>query len=84
MMGDFNAKIGIDNRGNEEIIRQHGLGEMKGSGERLANLCALSNLVARGNVFQSKKIHKAALVSPDLSTESQIEIDHVYIDREEV
>ena len=42
---NINAKIGSDNRGYEEIIGQQGLGEMNDNGERLADLCALSNLV---------------------------------------
>ena len=40
MMGDFNAKIGRDNRDYEEIMGQHGLGEMNDNGERFAELCA--------------------------------------------
>ena len=39
-MGDFNAKIGRDNRGYEEVMGQQGLGEMNENGERFANLCA--------------------------------------------
>ena len=38
MMGVFNAKIGSDNRGYEEIKGQQGLGEMNDKGERFANL----------------------------------------------
>ena len=32
-MGDFNVKIGSENRGYAEIMRQHGLGEMNDNGE---------------------------------------------------
>ena len=45
VMGDFNAKIGSDNRGYEEIMGQQGLGEMNDNGERFADLCATSDLV---------------------------------------
>ena len=79
MMGDFNAKIGSNNRGYEEIKGQHGLREMNDNGERFTDLCALSNLVIEGSVFQHKRIYKATWVSPDLSTENQI--DHVCICR---
>ena len=44
VMGDFNAKIGSDIRGYEEIMRQHGLEETNDSGERFAQLCALSKM----------------------------------------
>ena len=54
----------------EEITRQHGLGEVNDNGERFADLCALSNLVIGGSVFQHKRIYKAAWVSPDLLTEN--------------
>ncbi|KAL3877277.1 hypothetical protein ACJMK2_035009 [Sinanodonta woodiana] len=59
VMGDFNAKIGSDNRGYEEIMGQHGLGEINDNGERFANLCATSNLVIGGSVFSHRRIHKA-------------------------
>ena len=44
MMGDFSAEVGSDSRGYEEIMGQHGLGEMEDNGERFTDLCALSNL----------------------------------------
>ena len=33
-MGDFNAKIGMDNTGYEDIMGTHGLGQMNENGER--------------------------------------------------
>ncbi|KAK7107318.1 hypothetical protein V1264_015265 [Littorina saxatilis] len=79
VMGDFNAKIGSDNRGYEEIMGQQGLGEMNDNGERFADMCATSDLVIGGSVFHHRRIHKATWVSPDLRTENQI--DHVCIGR---
>ena len=76
-MGDFNAKIGSDNTGYDEVMGRHGLGEMNENGERFADVCALNNLVIGGSVFPHKRIHKATWVSPDLITENQI--DHVCI-----
>ena len=76
MMGDFNSKTGSDNRGNEEIMGQHALGEMNDNGERFAYLCALNSLVVGGECLPAQK---ATWVSPDLSTENQI--GHVYIAR---
>lgn len=76
-MGNFNAKIGQNNRGFEEIMGKEGLGEMNENGERFANLCATTNQVIGGSIFQHKRKHKATWVSPDLRTENQI--DHVCI-----
>ena len=77
VMGDFNAKIGNDNKGYEEVMRQQGLGEMNHNGERFADLCATGNLVIGGSFFHHRRVHKATWVSPDLLTENQI--DHVCI-----
>ena len=83
LMGDFNAKIGSDNlgydevMGNDEVMGRHGLDEMNENGERFADACALNNMVIGGSVFLHKRIHKATWVSPDLITENQI--DHVCI-----
>lgn len=76
-MGDFNAKIGSDNRGYEEIMGQQGLGVMNDNGERFADFCATSNLVIGGSFFHHKRIHKVTWVSPDQVTENQI--DHICI-----
>ena len=50
MMEDFNAMIGSDNRGYEEILGQQGLGKMKNKRERFVDLCAqatcLSNRIS--------------------------------------
>ena len=78
-MGDFNAKVGSDNRGFEEVMGQQGLGQMNDNGERFADICASSNLVIGGTVFSHKRIHKATWVSPDHATENQI--DHICISK---
>lgn len=77
LMGDLNAKVGNDNTGYEEIMGKHGLGDMNENGERLADLCAINSLVIGGTVFPHKNIHKATWVSPDHTTENQI--DHICI-----
>ena len=45
LMGDFNAKIGVENTGIEDIMGTHRLGQMNENGERFADLCALNQLV---------------------------------------
>lgn len=79
LMGDLNAKVGADNTGYEDIMGCHGLGQMNGNGERLADLCALNNLVIGGSVYPHKNIHKATWVSPNHTTENQI--DHICINK---
>ncbi|VDO76819.1 unnamed protein product [Schistosoma margrebowiei] len=38
LMGDLNAKVGIDNTGYDDIMGRHGLGGRNENGERFANL----------------------------------------------
>ena len=59
LMGDFNAKVGSDSRGYEEVMGQHALGKMNENGERFADLCGLNDLVIGGSIFAHKRIHKA-------------------------
>ena len=77
LMGDFNAKIGMDNTGYEDIMGTHGLGQMNENGKRSADLCALKQLVIGGSIFPHKRIHKATWISPNHVTENQI--DHICI-----
>ena len=72
LMGDFNAKIGMDNTGYEDIMGTHGLGQMNENGERFADLCTLNQLVIGGSIFPHKRIHKATWISPNHVTENQI------------
>ncbi|VDO63606.1 unnamed protein product [Schistosoma margrebowiei] len=78
-MGDLNLKVGIDNTGYEDIMGRHGLGQRNENGERFANLCAFNKLVMGGTIFQHKRIHKATWISPDHTTENQI--DHIWINK---
>ncbi|VDP16754.1 unnamed protein product [Schistosoma margrebowiei] len=77
LMGDFNAKVGTDNTGYEDIMKRQGLEERNENGERFANLCAFSRLVIKGTMFPCKRIHKTTWTSPDHTTQNQI--DHIYI-----
>ncbi|VDP36481.1 unnamed protein product [Schistosoma margrebowiei] len=77
LMGDLNAKVRIDNTGYEDIMGRHGLGQRNENGERFANLCAFNTLVIGGTIFPHKRIHKATWISPDHTTENQI--DHICI-----
>ncbi|VDP45464.1 unnamed protein product [Schistosoma curassoni] len=79
LMGDLNAKVGIDNTGYEDIMGRHGLGQRNQNGERFANLCAFNKLVIGGTIFPHKRIHKATWISPDHTTQNQI--DHIFINK---
>ena len=79
LVEDFNAKIGMDNTGYQDIMGTHRLGQMNENGERFADLCALNQLVTGGSIFPHKRIHKATWISPNHVTENQI--DHICISR---
>ncbi|VDP04066.1 unnamed protein product [Schistosoma mattheei] len=79
LMRDFNAKVGVDNTGYEDIIGRHGLGERNENGERFANLCVFNKLVIGGTIFPHKHIHKTTWTSPDHTTQNQI--DHICINK---
>ncbi len=51
LMGDFNAKIGSNNRGYEEVMGTHGFGETNENGEMFADLCSFNRLIIGGSVF---------------------------------
>ena len=48
LLGDANAKIGSDNKGREDIMGTHGIGEQNDNGERFTELCTLNELVIGG------------------------------------
>ena len=64
---------------NEEVMGIHGLGEISENGEKFMDICALNKLVIGGSIFPHKRIHKATWVSPDHTTENQI--DHICISK---
>ena len=79
LMGDFNAKIGGQNEGYEEVMGKHGVGKINENGELFVETCSNNNLVIGGSVFPHKTIHKTTWVSPDHVTENQI--NHICICR---
>ena len=79
IMGEFNAKIGSDSQGYENVMGVYGLGVMNDIGERFVNACAANNILFGGSVFPHKRIHKATWVSPDQVTDNQI--DHIGINK---
>ncbi|GFS11499.1 hypothetical protein ElyMa_003088000 [Elysia marginata] len=70
----YETEIGADNKGYEEIMGTHGIGQMNENGERFADLCALNQMVIGGSIFPHKNIHKMAWRSPDHTTETKLTI----------
>ena len=76
VMGDMNAKVGIDNTGREEVMGRHGVrAEINDNGERWADFCQTNELVIGGTLLPHKDCHKRTWVSPGGGTENQL--DHV-------
>ena len=80
VMGDMNAKVGIDNTGREEVMDKHGArAEMNENGERWVDFCQANELVVGGTLFPHKECHKQTWRSPDGVIVHQI--DHLAFSR---
>ena len=78
MMGDWNAKVGRPNQGEEGIVGKHALeGDRTDNRERFVNFCALNNLAITSTMFPHKDIHKYTWTSPDGLHKNQI--DHIAV-----
>lgn len=51
IMGDLNAKVGVDNKLYNRAMVDHGYGIMNENGERLADFCTTNKYVIRGTLF---------------------------------
>lgn len=59
LMGDWNAKVGDQQGGEEGVVGNHGLpGERSENGERFVELCANNNMVITTTLFPHTYIHK--------------------------
>ncbi|KAK3108055.1 hypothetical protein FSP39_000335 [Pinctada imbricata] len=76
-MGDLNAKVGMDNIGNESVTGKEGIGIRNENGETFIELCQFKNLIIGGTRFQKKDIYKATWVSPNRRTKNRI--DHIAV-----
>lgn len=69
--------IGGSNVGYEEVLGRHGLFVtcfvMNDNGERFADICAEHKLIIGGSVFPHRSVHKATWLSPNYTTEDQVE-----------
>ena len=51
VVDDFNAKMGNDNKGYENILRKNGIGILNDNGQRLIDFFQLNDLVISGSLF---------------------------------
>lgn len=77
LMGDFNARVGSNNNGVEEVMGREGIDNRNENGELMVELCGMYNLKIGGTMFTHKRCHKVTWTSPDGNTESQI--DHICV-----
>ena len=79
VMGDWNAKVGQAEEGEEGIIGKYPLcgGIRNDNGERFVNFCAMNDLLIASTVFPHKDIHKYTWTSPNSKFKNQI--DHITI-----
>ncbi|XP_028416570.1 craniofacial development protein 2-like [Dendronephthya gigantea] len=76
MMGDWNAKIGAKQEGEDGVVGRHGLGDERSeNGVRFVSFCAANNLAIVSTMFPHKNIHKYTWTAPNGKTRNQI--DHV-------
>ncbi|RUS76707.1 hypothetical protein EGW08_015534 [Elysia chlorotica] len=91
VMGDINAKVGMENAGKELIMGKQGVGTRNENGELFVEFCSFNDLAIGGTIFPHKTIHKVTWTSPDLSIyrcavpspdgRTQNQIDHITIGR---
>ena len=59
MVGDFNARVGSNIRGEDSVWHDyHGVGELNESGEDLLSFCALNELTIMNTMFEKASIFK--------------------------
>ena len=78
-MGNFNAQIGPDRTGFENVMGKEALGQRTGNGERLLIACSNNELKVGGSICAHRRIHKGTWRSADSSSVNQI--DHICISR---
>ena len=59
VMGDFNAKVGTENKNSKGEMGKHGLREKNNNGEKVLQMCSEYDLVITETLFQHRNIHKA-------------------------
>ena len=64
LLGDFNARVGINHDLWHGVIGHHGVGNMNSSGLRLLSLCSELGLAITNTFFQLRDMHKTSWMHP--------------------
>ena len=64
VLGDFNARVGVDYSSWENVIGRHGVGRENSNGTLLMSLCAQNNLIITNTIFQQATKHKTTWMHP--------------------
>ena len=64
VLGDFNARVGADQRSWPSCLGKFGIGKMNDNGQRLLELCAYHNLYIANSFFKTKPQHKVSWRHP--------------------
>ena len=74
MLGDWNAKIGATQEGEDGVVGRHGLGDERSeNGVRFVSFCAANNLAIVSTMFPHKNIHKYTWTAPNGRVRNQID-----------
>ena len=75
LMGDFNARVGVDHLSWTNVLGKHGVGRENSNGTLLLSLCAQNELIITNTIFQQADRHKTTWMHP--GTKRWHLIDHV-------
>jgi exonuclease III len=80
VLGDFNARVGCDDKTWRGVVGKHGVyKESNDNGRRLVDICAFHDMCVTGTLFQHKDIHKYTRYQWGSNVGTQI--DHVVVRR---
>jgi len=79
IMGDFNAKVGEDRSGWEEVVGKYGLGVRNEAGERMLEFCDSNELRIMNTWFEQPKRRLYTWTTPDGKHRNQI--DYVLVNK---
>jgi exonuclease III len=64
LMGDFNARVGVDYMSWANVLGKHGVGLENSNGTLLLSLCAQNELIVTNTIFQQANKHKTTWMHP--------------------
>jgi exonuclease III len=73
LLGDWNAEIGRDRTGWENVRGYYGTNTLNDNGTRMLQFCALNNLRVTNSFFKHKKVHRITWNSNDNKTTKTID-----------